>query len=100
MRQLISELTKKSITPTTIHEDNQSAICLSKNPQFHGKSKHIAIKYHFVRDQVKKGTIQVRYCRTEEMPADMMTKGLGSDRFAKLRKMIGMKQFTPQCSSK
>ena len=71
---------------------------MSKNPQFHGKSKHIAIKYHFIRDQVKKGTIQVMYCRTEEMPADMTTKGLGGDRFAKLRKMIGMKRFTVQAS--
>ena len=47
---------------TTFFEDNQSAIGMTKNPQFHGRSKHIAIKYHFVRDQVGKGTVKLKYC--------------------------------------
>ena len=61
-----------------------------KNPQFHGPSKHIAIKYHFIRDQVKGGTIEVQYCRTEEMVADVFTKELYSETFAKLGSMIGV----------
>ena len=74
--QLTSELGIGTPAKATIFEDNQSAIGMTKNPQFHGRSKHIAIKYHFVRDQVGKGTVKLKYCPTKEMVADMLTKGL------------------------
>ena len=72
---------------TVLFEDNQSAICMAKKPQYHGRSKHIGIKYHYIRDQVKDGHIELKYCQTEEMIADMLTKGLYRDRFEKLRRM-------------
>ena len=76
---------------TTIFEDKQSAIGMTKNPQFHGRSKHIAIKYHFVRDQVGKGTVKLlKYCHMKEMVADMLTKGLPKNQFVKLRFMAGV----------
>lgn len=52
LRQLIMELTDSSL----MYEDNQSAIAMTKNPQFHGRAKHISIKHHFVREQVTQGT--------------------------------------------
>ena len=52
--------------------------------------KHVEIKYHFVRDHVEKKNIKLVYCRSEEMMADMFTKGLPISQFVKLRKMIGM----------
>ena len=96
MRQLLSELKGESLKPATIFEDNQSAICLSKNPQFHGRSKHIGIKYHFIRDQVNDGVVDVKYCKTEDMLADIMTKGLYGERFKRLRRMIGVTEMTDQ----
>ncbi len=59
LRQLISELTDSSlgINPVLIYEDNQAAIAMAKNPQFHGRAKHIEIKHHFIRDQVARGII-------------------------------------------
>ena len=60
MSQLLSELKKEPMKSTTIYEDNQSAICLTKNPQFHGCSKHIDIKYHFIQDQVNDGMVEVK----------------------------------------
>ena len=72
LQQLISELLRKKKDEILIYEDNQSAICLAKNPQFHGQSKHTAIKFHFIRDQVKKGAISVKYCKIEDMTADML----------------------------
>ena len=48
IRQLFSEIQSEPPKTTLIYEDNQSAICLSKNPQYHGRSKHIDIKYHFI----------------------------------------------------
>uniref|UniRef100_A0A1X7UD26 Reverse transcriptase Ty1/copia-type domain-containing protein n=1 Tax=Amphimedon queenslandica TaxID=400682 RepID=A0A1X7UD26_AMPQE len=79
LSRLITELKRGTENPVTLYEDNQAAICLSKNPQFHWRSKHIAIKYHFIRDQVQKGTLTIQYCKTEAMAADMMTKELYSD---------------------
>ena len=93
MRQLTAELGRSSETPTVIYEDNQSAIAMTKNPQFHGKAKHIAIKYHFIREQVNNGTVQLHYCPTAEMVADMFTKGLSRERFCKLRDMVGVIQL-------
>ena len=74
--------------------DNQSAMCIAKNPQFHGRTKDIEIKYHFTREQVKNGTIELQYCRTENMIADMFTKGLLKEKFFKLRDMAGIKPVT------
>ena len=58
--------------------DNQGAIAFSKNPGFHARSKHIDIRYHFIRDHVNRdtGTINLLYCPTDEMTADILTKGL------------------------
>ena len=54
MRQLFTDLTSKpSEEVMIIYEDNQSVICMVKNPQFHGRAKHIEIKYHFICEQVK-----------------------------------------------
>ena len=81
MKQLLVDLNVNTETPMTIYEDNQAVISVSKNPQFHGRAKHIDIKCHFVRDQVEKGTINVVYCPTSNMGADLFTKGLPKGQF-------------------
>ncbi|CAB4042840.1 Hypothetical predicted protein [Paramuricea clavata] len=90
MRQLLTDLNVNIDEPMTIYEDNQSAIAMSKNPQFHGRSKHIDIKYHFVRDQVEKKTLTVLYCPTGSMLADLFTKGIPKEQFKKLRELTGV----------
>ncbi|KHN36086.1 Copia protein, partial [Glycine soja] len=54
---------------------------LAKNPVSHGKSKHIDTKFHFLRDQVRKGKIRLQHCRIEKQLVDIMTKSLKSERF-------------------
>ncbi len=54
--------------------DNQGAISLSKNPVNRQRSKHIDIKYHFVRDLYTKGVLDITYCPTEDIVADVLTK--------------------------
>ena len=93
MRQLTSDLKNGPIGPTVIFEDNQSTICMAQNPQFHGRAKHIGIKYHFIREQVSNGTVELKYCRSEMMVADMLTKGLCQDQLIKLRQMAGVKEM-------
>ena len=60
-------------TPITIHEDNQGAIALSKNPVNHSRSKHIDIRYHFIRDLVEEGTVILKYINTNSQLADIFT---------------------------
>jgi len=77
--------------PIKIYVDNVFAINLAKNPGFHQRSKHIDIRYHFLRDQVGKNMIKLEYCISEDQIADIFTKPLKIDAFIKLRDMFGMK---------
>jgi hypothetical protein len=70
--------------------DNQSAIALSKNPVFHNRSKHIDVWYHYLRECIKEGLINVVYTVTDEQLADLLTKALGRVRFLEQRHKIGM----------
>lgn len=76
--------------PFLSHEDNQSTVAMSDNPQFHGKTKHIDIKSHYVREKCNDNEIQLVYCPTNDMIADIFTKGLNKDKFKRLREMMGM----------
>ena len=90
LQQLISDLSKKALHKMIIYEDNQSTICLAKNQAVHGRTKHIDIKYHFIRDLVEAGKIELVYCTTENMVADIFTKGLSIRQFEKIRHLTGV----------
>jgi len=90
IRRLLSELGSSPGGPTTILEDNQSSIAMAKTPQFHGRAKHIDIKHHFVRERVNDGSIKLKYCPTNEMVADILTKGLAQQQFSLLREKAGI----------
>ncbi|KAH9687063.1 hypothetical protein KPL70_014633 [Citrus sinensis] len=75
---------------TVIHCDNNSTIKLSKNPVLHGRSKHIDIRFHFLRDLTKDGTVELVYCSTQNQIADIMTKLLKLEVFEALREGLGM----------
>ncbi|BAT82356.1 hypothetical protein VIGAN_03236000 [Vigna angularis var. angularis] len=73
--------------------DNKSAISLSKNPVFHGRSKHIDTKFHFLRDLVSQGRVELLHCPTEIQKADIFTKALRQSRFEQLRDLLGVISF-------
>ena len=76
LRRLISSLGFDCKKATVLFEDNQGAIALSKNPKGHSRTKHIDIKYHFIREAVSKKEIELAHCPSEKMIADILTKGL------------------------
>lgn len=68
MRQLLMYLVYQGSNAMTVYEDNQSSICMTKNPQFHtSRYKHIDIKYYFVCEKVIKYKIALKYCKTGDM---------------------------------
>nr|GEV56423.1 retrotransposon protein, putative, Ty1-copia subclass [Tanacetum cinerariifolium] len=76
--------------PIEIFCDNKSAIALTKEPKDHGKSKHIERKYHFVRSKVEEGHVIVKDIRSEDNPADPLTKALAKSKHNKHAKSIGL----------
>jgi hypothetical protein len=80
----------KSSPGLKIFEDNQSCIKMTKNPVNHGRAKHIDIKYHHIRDEVKRGEVCLEYCETSIMLADIMTKALPGPRHKELTAALGI----------
>ena len=72
----------------TLHCDSQSAIMLAKNLVFHAKTKHIDVKYHFIRDILEDKLMKL--VKVHDNPVDLMTKGLPPKRFARYRALMGV----------
>lgn len=82
IRTFLHEIVGKSIK-VIIYNDNQSAQKLCRNTMFHGRTKHIDIRHHFIREHVCNGTIDVRYLCTSDMLADLLTKPLCKEKHDK-----------------
>ena len=67
-----------------------------KNPQHHGRTKHIGIMYHYIREQVEKKAIQLEYCERKNMVCWYVDKALLSSQFVKLREMLGVREIIEQ----
>ena len=72
--------------------DNKSAIALSHNPVHHDRSKHIDVRYHYIRDCIEDGKVDVEYVGTNNQRADILTKSLGRVKFIEMRQMLGVKE--------
>jgi hypothetical protein len=89
LHKLLTDLFDHEMDPTTIHCDNQSCVKLSENPVFHDRSKHIEIKYHYIRDMVQRKTVHMQYLPTHEQIVDIFTKPLAKTKFEYLCERLG-----------
>ncbi len=76
LAQLDTLTSKQSLQAVIIHCDNQGALALAKNPQFHSRSKHIDIQWHYQSERLENRSVELRYIPTEEQVADGLTKAL------------------------
>jgi hypothetical protein len=90
IQRLLDEVGRNAEKNNIIYEDNQSTIALASNPQFHARTKHIDIQYHFIHECVENSKVQLEYCSTTEMIADGMTKIMAKDRHWHLMEKMGM----------
>ena len=81
------------IEATCIFYNNHSCVKLSENPVFHDKSKHIEIKYHYIRDMVQRGAVKLQYVATDGHIADVLTKPLARVKFEYFREKLGVLQI-------
>lgn len=93
LQGLLEEITGKEIGPVTLHVDNKSAIELMKNPVQHGRSKHIDVRFHFIRECIEQGKLVVVFVATHEQRADILTKALGRVKFEEMREVIGVRNI-------
>lgn len=90
LRAFLEELGYKQTRGTLIYEDNQSTIKVAKNPEHHGRCKHIDLRFFFVQERHKGGYIRLEYCPTDKMAADSLTKAIGPQKFSKLCELMGL----------
>ena len=89
LTQLLQHMDNENdFTCVNIFEDNQGAIALSKNPVNRQRSKHIDIRYHFIRNAVEEGKVIIHYCPTEDMAADVLTKPMTKFKVQKFKKYL------------
>ncbi|KAG6396851.1 hypothetical protein SASPL_143008 [Salvia splendens] len=90
MRRILEEFGLMQSGCTTILCDNNSTIKLSRNPILHGRSKHIDVRFHFLRDLTKNEVVKLVHCGTNDQIADILTKPLKLEAFVRLREKLGV----------
>ena len=90
MMQTLQDFQIKFSPPISIMCDNKSAISISKNPAMHSKTKHIPIKYHFLREQVLEEKVKLEYVPSKEQVVDIFTKPLPGEAFEYLRQKLAI----------
>ena len=90
LRALLNGIGQQRKKPTMLYVDNQSAIRLVRKPKFHKRTKHVDIKYHYIREKVENREIEVVFTPTEHQLADMFTKALPKNHFVELYSKLGL----------
>lgn len=95
LRKLFGELFEQVLDTKVIYCDNKSGIWLAENLMFHDKSKHIEIRYHYIRDMVQRGVVRLHHISTDEQIADILTKALPKGKFLVFREQLGLMDVAP-----
>jgi hypothetical protein len=92
LRNLFTEFGYAQKDPSPLHIDNRSALSVARNPDHHGRVKHLDLRFYWLRDEVAKGRIRVEHLRTDQMPADILTKALSRDKFIIMVSLLGLQK--------
>ena len=90
LERLLAEMVEREPEKVMLFVDNKAAISLCNNPVHHERSKHIDIRYHFIRECVEEGKVKVKHVASNDQLADLLTKPLGRVKFEELRRRVGV----------
>jgi hypothetical protein len=100
LARLLGDLLGRDTRAVELRVDSKSALALAKNPVFHERSKHIRVRYHFIRGCLEEGSIKASYINTKDQLADLLTKPLGRLKFLELCSRTGMVQSSHKTTHK
>jgi hypothetical protein len=98
--RLLSDLLGRDTRAVELRVDSKSALALTKNPIFYERSKHIRVRYHFIRDCLEEGNFKACYINTKDQLAYLLTKPLGRIKFLELSYRIRMVQLSHKTTHK
>ena len=88
LHKLLKDFGQQTSYPTTVAQDNMSTIQLCESTHFNSRTRHVALRYHHVGDQIRAGNIKIKYLSTQEMTADALTKPLHAPQHIKHRSVL------------
>lgn len=91
LRFMLEDFGEIQTVATPLNCDNTSATAITKNPIFHKKTKHINLRYHYIKEALQQGVIDLIHCSTKEQVADIFTKALAREQFTYLRDLLAVK---------
>ena len=97
IRMFLGDILHPLTKLVVLYCDNQSAIAVAKNDQYHACTKHIDIWYHFIQESISREIIEIRYCPTENMVADIIMKALPVKTFEHLQMLLGVHLDWGEC---
>jgi hypothetical protein len=97
LKSFIKEIIGGQLEPLMILGDNQGAIALAKDNKFHARTKHIGLRYHFIREAVEDGKVKMEYIPTADNVADIFTKVLPRTKFDKFVGKLGLVMMKELC---
>jgi hypothetical protein len=100
LARVVGDLLGRDIAAVELTVDNQSALALAKNPVFHERSKHVRVRYHFIRECLVEGSIKARYINIKDQLADLLTKPLGRIKFLEICSRSRMAQLSNKTTHK
>src|SRR6266702_4985986 len=92
LRKLLGELFPNLLVPTSLYCDNQATLKLATDNNYHARTKHIDLRFHFIRQTIASGALKLLYCPTEDMVADILTKALPKWKVVALVTALGMRR--------
>lgn len=96
MQRFLTDLEFGEFAGVRMFCDNNGVRRLAENPVFHKRSKHIAVRHHYVREVLASGKLKLEYTPTEDMAADVLTKGVHAQRHKKCMELLGVTSVRPQ----
>lgn len=92
--RLLSEITNCNIKPPVLYLDNKSALDLAKNPVFHGRSKHIDTRFHFIIECIENGEVTIEHVSTNKQHTYILSKSMVRTKVEKMIDLLGVMQVT------